>query len=248
MHPLGQTRTTIRIDHAFISPDSHVLSPLPGWTKTQAVILISPQMGAKFTQYLANMEPAGKAASCLTNVERFVYVLEGKMAIEIDDRTSHLDTGHYVYIPPNFTHHLQALQKSRLVVFERHYTPLPSTSPPRFVIGHTHDIDPQPFMDDPDAQLRTLLPDDLGFDMAVNLFSFQAGAALPFVESHVMEHGLILLEGQGIYRLSEQWYPVQAGDVIWMAPYCPQWFAAIGKTAATYLYYKDVNRDPLMTI
>ena len=30
-----------------------------------------------------------------------------------------------------------------------------------------------------------------------------------------------------------------------MAPFCPQWFVAMGKGPARYLYYKDVNRDPL---
>jgi (S)-ureidoglycine aminohydrolase len=30
-----------------------------------------------------------------------------------------------------------------------------------------------------------------------------------------------------------------------MAPYCPQWFVAIGKEPASYIYYKDVNRDPI---
>ena len=62
-----------------------------------------------------------------------------------------------------------------------------------------------------------------------------------------MEHGLLMLEGQGIYRLADSWYPVQHGDVIWMASYCPQWFVAMGKGPSRYLYYKDVNRDPLET-
>jgi (S)-ureidoglycine aminohydrolase len=53
------------------------------------------------------------------------------------------------------------------------------------------------------------------------------------------------LKGQGIYRLDGDWHPVAAGDVIWMAPYCPQWFVAMGKTPASYIYYKDVNRAPL---
>jgi (S)-ureidoglycine aminohydrolase len=30
-----------------------------------------------------------------------------------------------------------------------------------------------------------------------------------------------------------------------MASYCPQWFVAMGKKPARYLYYKDVNRHPL---
>jgi len=57
-----------------------------------------------------------------------------------------------------------------------------------------------------------------------------------------MEHGLLMLAGGGIYRLGDHWYSVTAGDFIWMAPYCPQWFGAIGKTPAKYLIYKDWNR------
>jgi (S)-ureidoglycine aminohydrolase len=78
--------------------------------------------------------------------------------------------------------------------------------------------------------------------MAVNIFVYQPGTALPFVETHIMEHGLLMLAGTGICWLDVGWYPVQAGDVIWMAP---QWFAAIGDAPASYIYYKDVNRAPL---
>ncbi len=60
---------------------------------------------------------------------------------------------------------------------------------------------------------------------------YQPGAALALVEIHVMEHGLLMLQGGGIYRLGNSWYPVQTGDFIWMAPYCPQWFGALGKTS-----------------
>jgi (S)-ureidoglycine aminohydrolase len=89
-----------------------------------------------------------------------------------------------------------------------------------------------------------LLPLDERYDMAVNIFTYQPGATLPFVETHIMEHGLLMLSGQGIYRLEGNHYPVTAGDVIWMAPYCPQWFVAMGDEPASYLYYKDVNRLP----
>ena len=54
-----------------------------------------------------------------------------------------------------------------------------------------------------------------------------------------------MLRGQGVYRLDADYHPVQAGDVIWMASYCPQWFVAMGRTPASYIYYKDVNRAPL---
>jgi (S)-ureidoglycine aminohydrolase len=59
-----------------------------------------------------------------------------------------------------------------------------------------------------------------------------------------MEHGLLMLEGGGIYRLGSEWYEVKAGDFIWMDRYCPQWFGAIGKQPAKYLIYKDWDRYP----
>jgi (S)-ureidoglycine aminohydrolase len=85
----------------------------------------------------------------------------------------------------------------------------------------------------------------MSFDFAVNSMVYQPGAALRMVEMHVMEHGLLMLEGGGIYRLGDSWYPVTSGDFIWMAPWCPQWFGAIGKLPAKYLIYKDWNRHPL---
>ena len=51
--------------------------------------------------------------------------------------------------------------------------------------------------------------------------TYAPGAALSQVEVHVMEHGLLMLEGGGIYRLGDAWYPVTAGDFIWMAPLLP---------------------------
>ncbi|MEM7800231.1 MAG: (S)-ureidoglycine aminohydrolase, partial [Chloroflexota bacterium] len=108
--------------------------------------------------------------------------------------------------------------------------------------------DSAPFLGDEAAQLKLLLPDDLRFDMAVNLFTFDPGTTLPFTETHIMEHGMIMLQGGGIYRLDDRWYPIQAGDVLWMGSYCPQWFGALGKTKSQYLYYKDVNRDATLGI
>ena len=93
--------------------------------------------------------------------------------------------------------------------------------------------------------MRALLPEDPARNFAVNTMTYQPGAALSMVEVHVMEHGLLMLEGGGIYRLGDQWYPVSAGDFIWMGPFCPQWFGALGKQPAKYLIYKDWNEHPL---
>src|SRR5258708_3756887 len=89
------------------------------------------------------------------------------------------------------------------------------------------------------------LGETVSFDLEVNTMTYQPGDALSMVEMHVMEHGLLMLEGGGIYRHGDSWYPVTAGDFIWMGPWCPQWFGAIGKVPAKYLIYKDWNRHPL---
>jgi (S)-ureidoglycine aminohydrolase len=134
---------------------------------------------------------------------------------------------------------------SRLCVFEKRYESLPGVAAPGTLVGNERDVRGEPFLGDSDALLQVLLPDEPAFDLAVNVFTYRPGATLPMVEVHVMEHGLLMLEGQGVYRLADSWYPVREGDAIWMAPYCPQWFVAMGKGPARYLYYKDVNRDPL---
>ena len=85
--------------------------------------------------------------------------------------------------------------------------------------------------------------EDLGFDMGINLQVFDPGAYFSFVESHVMEHGLYMLYGQGIYWLNRDYIEVQKDDFIYMAPYCPQFFYPTGWKKSAYLLYKDVNRD-----
>jgi len=133
-----------------------------------------------------------------------------------------------------------------VAVIEKPYLAL-DAPPPEFFTGDERTVTPKPLMGDEALEVRGLIPDDLAFDFAVNTMTFQPGASLPMVEIHVMEHGLLMLEGGGIYKLNEHWYPVTAGDFIWMAPWCPQWFGALGKTPAKYLIYKDWNRHPLHT-
>jgi (S)-ureidoglycine aminohydrolase len=153
--------------------------------------------------------------------------------------------GSYAYLPEDASHTLTAQHSTRLAVIEKPYEPLPSVSTPAAFVGHESKTLAVPLNDDPDLQVRSLLPISNSFDFAVNTMTYQPGAALSMVEVHVMEHGLLMLEGGGIYRLGDQWYPVTAGDFIWMGPFCPQWFGALGKLPAKYLIYKDWNRNPL---
>jgi (S)-ureidoglycine aminohydrolase len=239
----GNSRTHIGLRHALIAPDGQVPSSLPGVEKVTAMVLISREMGARFTQLLLTFQTDGIAAFPSNDTEAFAYVLRGSVRAEVPGDSYSLDMGGYLYVPTGQAWKLSAPSEGTQVnLFFKKYVPLDGMVTPEAVVGRKSEVIGQPFLGDEDARLHTLLPDHPSFDMAVNIFNYIPGACLPFVETHVMEHGLLMLEGKGIYRLEDSWYPVAAGDCIWMAPYCPQWFTAMGKSPASYLYYKDVNR------
>ncbi|NTU79210.1 MAG: (S)-ureidoglycine aminohydrolase [Chloroflexales bacterium] len=248
----GHTRSVVAPRYALITPPGLVRAPLPAWPDAACAVVISPAMGARFTQILVDLPPAAAARRAYPDDELLLFVRAGAVRVTIGDATQvgdadeRLGPGGYAFIPPRRTYRIAADDTGAdLLVFQRRYTPLADTPAPAPVVGHEQEVAGAPFMGDEAAMLKLLLPDAPAFDMAVNIFTFQPGATLPIVETHIMEHGLLMIQGQGIYRLADDWHPVQAGDVIWMAPYCPQWFVATGKTPARYIYYKDVNRDPL---
>ncbi len=247
MDVFGSTRSRIRRDYALITPDTHVTSPLVGWTNATAVVHISPHLGARVWQYTANLEADSKSAQPSCSLHRFVYVRNGEVDLTVgpppNSREYKLAAGGFAFLPTECTHELSARQQAQLVVFEKEAEPLDGLAAPTHIVGTAHDIAGEPFMGDPDARLQTLLPVAPEFDMAVNIFTYQPGATLPQVEIHVMEHGLMMLSGMGVYRLSGDYHPVAEGDVIWMASYCPQWFVAMGKQPASYIYYKDIHRE-----
>ena len=92
--------------------------------------------------------------------------------------------------------------------------------------------------------LRKLLPQTPNYDFNVHIMDFAPGEFLNVKEVHYNQHGLLLLAGQGLYRLADAWYPVQSGDAIWMAPYVVQWYAALGAHPSRYILYKDTTLDP----
>ncbi|XP_048623026.1 (S)-ureidoglycine aminohydrolase-like isoform X1 [Brassica napus] len=268
----GYTRSVYKRDHALITPESHVYSPLPDWTNTLGAYLITPAMGSHFVMYFAKMKGMSSSGLPPKDIERLVFVVEGAVTLTNTSSSSQkLTVDSYAYLPPNFYHSLDCVESATLVVFERRYEHLGSHTT-ELIVGST---DKQPLLETPGEvfELRKLLPVSLAYDLNIHvttlflfnesfsffrplkfnyccfchmqIMDFQPGEFLNVKEVHYNQHGLLLLEGQGIYRLGDNWYPVQAGDVIWMAPFVLQWYAALGKTRSRYLLYKDVNRNPL---
>ena len=90
-------------------------------------------------------------------------------------------------------------------------------------------------------------PADLAHDMQVNIVTFQPGGVIPFPETHVMEHGLYVLEGKAMYLLNNDWVEVEAGDFMWLRAFCPQACYAGGPGQFRYLLYKDMNRHAVLS-
>jgi (S)-ureidoglycine aminohydrolase len=243
VHSLGQTRSAQKHNHLLLTADTFVRTPLPGMKDCIAVVHAGPVLGARFTQYTAEFARGGELGA--TSAQRFVFVIDGTLALEVDGRKSEIAARGYAYLPETLPHRLIAKTSTRAAVIEKEYQSLTSIDPPPVLVSHEDSVSSHALGDDPSLQVKCLLPDTMSFDFAVNTMTYQPGASLSMVEMHVMEHGLLMLEGGGIYRLGDSWYPVTAGDFIWMGPWCPQWFGAIGKKPAKYLIYKDWNRHPL---
>jgi (S)-ureidoglycine aminohydrolase len=237
----GFTRNVIKRNYALITPDGYVASVFPGWTDCTPIVLISTALGAGLSQFLISLDVKSIGAGETGNDEWFLYVVAGKLNVN----SVALTEGGFAFLPPRTKYEIHgAVKDSKLLVFKKTYEPLAGQKPLAFFTGNEKEIPETPFLGDKHARFKTLIPDSLATDMAVNIFTYDLGATLPFVETHVMEHGMLFLAGSGIYRLDADRHPVTAGDAIWIAPYCPQWFIADGPSPARYIYYKDVNRMP----
>ncbi|WP_394973100.1 (S)-ureidoglycine aminohydrolase [uncultured Croceitalea sp.] len=241
--------TVFERDHALLTGDGFVNSVYPGWTDCEVNVVINEAMGAGFCQLLVTPEKHGilKGQNIVTQI--FFYVVKGSSTLQLDNgQIETLTKGSYAYIPIGQSYLFNGFEaNTQILTFHKTFEPLEGYSVPEIIVSHESKVPQTIYCDDPDLLMQNLLPDqeDMAFDMAINIFTYNPGANLPFVETHIMEHGLMYLQGQGIYRLADKWYPVRKGDCIWMAPYCPQWFGALGTEPAVYIYYKNVNRFPI---
>jgi (S)-ureidoglycine aminohydrolase len=243
VHHLGSTRSSRKSDHLLQTPDTFIRSPLPGADGVEFIIHAAPQLGARFTQMTAEFVAGGALPPA--PAQRFLYVLDGKLELKAGGKKYTLKPGGFAYLPQDAQHTVRATGIARAAVIEKPYEAVAGTAAPKIVVGDEAAVTAMALMGDSAVRVRALMPDGPPYDFAVNTMTYDPGASLSLVEIHLMEHGLIMLEGGGIYRLGDSWYPVHAGDFIWMRAYCPQWFGALGKKPAKYLLYKDWRRHPL---
>ena len=241
----GHNRTMVTPHYAVMPPEGILDSRLPGWRNTLVRFHASPSMGARFAQTLLEVGDAGGTdAPVADGLEHFFYVLSGTLEVGSDGRSQALTPGGYVYSPAGATLTVRATGgPARAIWIKRPYEPAPGTTTPAALFGHRDQAERRLKHTDGRAWQHLLPDEDLAFDMAVNILSFAPGTHFPFVETHIMEHGLYMLQGQGLYLLGREWHECWTGDFIWMGSYVPQQFYCTGWEEAAYLLYKDVNRD-----
>ena len=227
-----------------------VTSALPFWDRTRCWVLARPLSGfaETFSQYIMEVEPGGGSdrPEPDAGAEAVIFVVEGELALTIAGTRHVMGPGGYAFLPPGIEWSAanDAEEAARFHWIRKAYEAVEGIEPPEPFVVNERDVVPSPMAgtDGRWATTRFVDPTDLRHDMHVTIVTFEPGAVIPFAETHVMEHGLYVLEGKAVYRLNADWVEVEAGDFMWLRAFCPQACYAGGPGQFRYLLYKDVNR------
>ena len=229
-----------------------VTSNLPFWDKTRAWIIARPLSGfaETFAQYVMEVAPGGGSMDPEPDpaAQGALFVVEGELTLEVGGQTHVLTTGGFAWLAPGsrWTLRNTGAGLAKFHWIRKAYEPIRGMPAPASFVSSDQSVAPA-FMPDVNgvwATTRFIDPDDIRFDMHLNVVTFEPGGVIPFAETHVMEHGLYVLEGKAVYRLNQDWVEVEAGDFMWLRAFCPQACYAGGPGRFRYLLYKDVNRHP----
>jgi (S)-ureidoglycine aminohydrolase len=227
-----------------------VTSALPFWTETRAWILSRPLSGfaESFAQYIMEVLPGGGSdrPEPEAGAQAVLFVMEGELTVTLGGETHRMLKGGWAYLPPSsgWTVRNGGEKPARFHWIRKIYDRVEGIDVPEPAFRNDQDVVPlsMPGTGGRWATTRFIDPDDLRHDMHVNIVTFEPGGVIPFAETHVMEHGLYVLEGKAVYRLNQDWVEVEAGDYMWLRAFCPQACYAGGPGRFRYLLYKDVNR------
>ena len=227
-----------------------VVSYLPHWERTRLWVLARPLSGfaETFSQYIMEVGPGGgsERPEAEPGAEGVLFIVDGELTLDLAGRTHALGPGGFAYIPPatSWAVRNEGGGSVRFHWIRKAYEAVEGLEAPDPLVTNEADVapTPMPHTDGRWATTRFVDPDDLRHDMHVTIVTFEPGAVIPFAETHVMEHGLYVLEGKAVYRLNRDWVEVEAGDFMWLRAFCPQACYAGGPGRFRYLLYKDVNR------
>jgi len=252
-HALTTDRAVFTEAYAVLPRDTMrdiVTSALPFWEDTRAWVLARPLSGfaETFAQYIVEVSSGGGSdrPEPDAGAEGVLFVLEGTARLTVEGEEHEMTPGGYAFLPPGCSWQLRndAADPVRFQWIRKAFEYVPGLEVPAPFVTNELDVEavPMPETDGRWSTQRFVDPGDVRHDMHVNIVNFEPGAVIPFPETHVMEHGLYVLEGKGVYLLNKDWIEVQEGDFLWLRAFCPQACYAGGPGRFRYLLYKDVNR------
>ncbi|HET7070571.1 MAG TPA: bifunctional allantoicase/(S)-ureidoglycine aminohydrolase [Nocardioides sp.] len=233
-----------------------VASYLPHWDRTRCWILARPLSGfaETFSHYVMEVGRDGgsERPEPDPDAEGVLFVVSGRLRLVVDGHVSLLEPGGYAYLPPgiHWTAANPLARPARFHWIRKAYERVEGLDVPPSFVTNERRVEPVPMPDTDGAWSTTRFVDigDLRHDLHVNIVNFEPGGVIPFPETHVMEHGLYVLEGKAVYLLNSDWVEVEAGDYMWLRAFCPQACYAGGPGRFRYLLYKDVNRHPRLRL
>lgn len=231
---------------AVIPPNGLVNNVIPYITGCRVSIVASPKMGASFVQYVVEASKGGKTVDRFGKAEyeeSFLYVISGNIKVSIDGIDYELKDGGYAFAPAGIGMMFENMgDDAKLLLYKQRYIPIEGHEA-RTVVGNVNDMEYTIYDDMENVFIKDLLPTDLGFDMNMHILSFEPGASHSIVETHVQEHGMYILSGEGMYLLDKTWMGIKKDDFVWFGAYCPQCSYGVGREPFAYIYSKDCNRD-----
>ncbi len=243
---LSITRASVNPFSANLLPKAFVLdSFLPEWDGTKAYIFATPAIGAQFLEYkLVIKQNGGSKERIVNGYENFMYVIRGNAEVIISGQTYKMEKEGYFWLPPmvDFEVKNKCEEDLEILWVKKRYEETKFYSVPDMIVSSVLDIEP---IHSPAEEEQQCLPfeKNFGFDMAMNMLTFNPGVTFPFTETHVFEHGGYFLDGRGNFWINGVNYEVHEDDFCYMAPFAPHYVVSYGPEPLRYLLYKNVNRE-----
>ena len=227
-----------------------VASALPFWDRTRLWVIARPMSGfaETFSQYVVELAPGGGSDRPELDpaAEAVLFAVGGELHLTVEGASSVLRPGGYAFLPPGVRWSVRnrSAAPAQFHWIRKAYEHVEGVEVPPPFVTDERNVDPVPMPGTEGTWTTTRFVDplDVRHDMHVNIVTFEPGGVIPFPETHVMEHGLYVLEGKALYLLNQDWVEVEEGDFMWLRAFCPQACYAGGPGRFRYLLYKDVNR------
>src|SRR5579859_6847130 len=149
------TRSVVKRSHALISPDGYINSVVPGWIKCTVNVIISKEMGARFSQTIITCQAGATLTGLTQQGQTFFYIISGKIKATVNGTTKMLTPGHYVYIPEWREYHFEEpAEGTQLLTFHKIYEPLEGATVPNTLFGDAATIPANEYLGDPALRLQ----------------------------------------------------------------------------------------------